>query len=78
MRRKPSLVLVLAMLFLLCGCGLSEQAEPVPTVEAQMGEGLNVGYAKVDITPEYSVGIGGYSDSETRRSQGVVNRIYAT
>jgi len=71
-------LVLLAMLLLLCSCGLSEQAEPAPTVEAQMGEGLNVGYAKVDITPEYSVGIGGYSDSETRRSQGVVNRIYAT
>ena len=46
-----------------------------------MGEktGLHAGYAKMDITPDYQVGLGGYSNAETRRNtEGVAERIYAT
>ncbi|MBQ3251931.1 MAG: hypothetical protein IJB02_01645 [Oscillospiraceae bacterium] len=39
---------------------------------------LQIGYAKIDITPDYSVGLGGYSNSETRRSEGVAMPIYTT
>jgi hypothetical protein len=41
--------------------------------------GLLAGYAKIDITPDYEVGLGGYSNAETRRNtEGVADRIYAT
>ena len=43
-----------------------------------MKTGLQVGYAKVSITPDYSVGIGGYSNAETRRSEGVAAPIFTT
>lgn len=40
--------------------------------------GLQVGYAKIDITPDYSIGLGGYSNAETRKSEGVAMPIYTT
>ena len=76
MKRLIAMILILGILPMLFACH-AQEAE-VPTVPAQMGEGLNAGYYKVDITPAYEVGIGGYSDAETRRSQGVADRLYAT
>ena len=45
---------------------------------ATTNTGLQVGYAKIDITPDYVVGLGGYSNSETRKSEGVAMPIYTT
>lgn len=45
---------------------------------ATVKTGLQVGYAKVDITPDYVIGLGGYSNSETRKSEGVAMPIYTT
>ena len=39
---------------------------------------LLVGFAKVDITPDYPVRLAGYSDDEKRISQMVVEHIYTT
>ena len=39
---------------------------------------LLAGYAKINITPDFSVGIGGYSNAETRRSNYVEAPIFAT
>lgn len=76
MKRIVTGFFALLMVLALCACGV--KAEEGPTVPAKMGAGLNAGYHKIDITPEYEVGLGGYSDAETRRSQGVVDRLYAT
>jgi len=43
-----------------------------------MEQGLYAGFAKVDITPDYSVGLSGYSNPENRRSEGIADRIYTT
>jgi len=40
--------------------------------------GLYAGFAKMDITPDYQVGLGGYSNAETRRNTGIAARINAT
>ena len=40
--------------------------------------GLKAGFAKIDITPDFQVGLGGYSNAETRRSEGIAERIYAS
>lgn len=76
MKRITALFLALGIILGLCACG--ENTEQAPTVPAKLGEGLNAGYYKIDITPDYEVGLGGYSDAETRRSQAVVDRLYAT
>ena len=41
-------------------------------------KGLMAGFAKVDITPDYTVGLGGYSNAETRRNVGIAMPIYTT
>lgn len=41
-------------------------------------QGLLAGFAKVDITPDYQVGLGGYSNAESRRNEGIAARIYLT
>ena len=40
--------------------------------------GLLAGYAKIDITPDYQVGLGGYGNAEARRHTDVADRVYAT
>lgn len=39
---------------------------------------LQAGFAKVDVTPDFQVGLGGYSNAMIRRSQGVVAPVYVT
>lgn len=39
---------------------------------------IKVGYARADITPDFSVPLAGFGNSSTRMSQGYVNRQYAT
>ena len=76
MKKFLSLLLALALVLGLCACsgsgenqGEGQQAEP---------EGLQVGYAKINITPDYSVGLSGYSNASDRPSNGFVTYIYAT
>jgi len=40
--------------------------------------GLYAGFAKIDITPDYTVGLSGYSDPESRRHEAVEERVYST
>ncbi len=39
---------------------------------------LKAGFAKIDVTPDYPIGLGGYSNADTRISEGVADKIYAT
>ncbi len=41
-----------------------------------MYESLHAGFAKVDITPDYPIGLAGYSNQETRVSEAIEDRIY--
>ena len=41
-------------------------------------QGLLAGFAKIDITPDYQIGLGGYSNAESRRSVMVEEPIFAT
>ncbi len=43
-----------------------------------MYESLHAGFAKVDITPDYPIGMAGYSNQESRISEAVEDRIYIT
>lgn len=74
MKRWIALLLSLVMMLTLCACGSSTPEE----TQSETPEGLQVGYAKVNITPDYVVGLGGYSDAESRASQGFVDYIYTT
>ena len=69
MKKFLTLFLSLTMVLLLCACGGGAKADP---------NALKVGYAKVNATPGYIVGLGGYSDAETRASIGFLDYIYVT
>lgn len=75
MKKLLSILLAVAIVFGLCACAGSgsegDNAEPKL-------EGLCAGYSKIDVTPSFSVGLGGYSDAETRRSDSIVSKIFVT
>ena len=74
MKRALSLFLVLVLTLGLCACDASQPEQTEGPKEA----GLQIGYAKINITPDFSVGLGGNSDMETRRSTGFADYIYIT
>ena len=79
MKRALSLILcVLLTLSLFVGCNSDTQPTETttPTTEAPKAHTLQVGYGRVDITPEYSVPLSGRHDEVF--SEKIVNRLYAT
>lgn len=72
MKKIVTLLLAMAMVFGLCACAGTDQNE------APEQDQLLVGFAKVNITPSYSVSLGGYGDESTRLSEGFIDYLYAT
>lgn len=64
--------LVAAMLLGLCACGSGSESDS-DTAKVQ---GLQVGYAKTDITPDYSCPMGGYGNSSNRMSDGLLDWLF--
>lgn len=56
------------------------QADALETANAvlESTEGFRVGYARVDITPEKSVPLGGFGNTSKRMSTNILRRIYMT
>lgn len=77
MKKLITLLLAFAMVFSLCACSGGTGGES-DAEQGGLGEGLSVGWGRVNITPDYSLGIGGYSDAETRRSEGYLDYLYIT
>ena len=77
MKKIIAICLALMMILGLCACTSSGNAEETQG-GAAAASGLQIGYAKINVTPDFSVGLGGYSDAETRRSEGFVEYIYTT
>ena len=75
MKRIITLLLAMVMTLSLCACAGSGDAQQT---DAAKTEGLQVGYAKIDITPTYEVGLHGYGDTAKRASQGFLDYIYST
>lgn len=71
MKRFGTFLLALVMVLSLCACGGSGE-------EGKPAEGLQVGFSKVNVTPDIPVGLGGYSNSETRKSEGLMDYVYIT
>ena len=70
MKKLISVLLSLCILFGLCACGGAGDAD-----QSQAG-GLQAGYGRENITPDFPVGMGGYSDSETRKSgMGISSKV---
>ena len=77
MKKILCLLLALVMTIGLCACTGSGEKQSQGD-QAAAAEGLQIGYAKINVTPSYSVGLSGYSDAETRKSEGFITYIYAT
>ena len=75
MKKFLSLLLALVMVLGLCAC--ADSGEGADNGE-QAPAGLQIGYAKINITPDYSVGLSGYSNASERPSNGFVTYIFAT
>ena len=76
MKKIAALILVAVMVLGLCACGQNEQS--VETTAAASATGIQVGYSTMDITPKYSVPLGGYGNSSFRMSDGFLDYIYTT
>ena len=72
MKKLLTILLAAVMVLSLCACAGSGEGEQ------ESAAGLQAGFARVNITPDFSVGLGGYSDAETRRSEGFIDYIYIT
>ena len=75
MKKFLSVLLALVMVLGLCACAGSGEGAGE---EQQAPAGLQVGYAKINVTPDYSVGLSGYSNASERMSNGFVTYIFAT
>ena len=83
MKRILSLVLIAVMVLSLVACGGNAQQTGESNGEAdllaQLKDGqMLVGYAKVDITPEDSVPMTGFGNTDQRMSEGYQTPIFAT
>jgi len=74
MKKLISVLLTLCILLGLCACGNSGSGEN----DQPQTAALKAGYGRENITPDHPVGMGGYSDSETRKSGLVLDYIYTT
>ena len=72
MKKIICLLLTFVMVMSLCACaGGGGSAESAPT-------GLQVGYARENITPEDSVPLGGYGNADSRFSKGYLDYLFGT
>ena len=71
MKRFLCVILGICMLLGLCACANNNTTTEVESP-------LKVGFGRVDVTPDYSVGLGGYSNAETRRSTGIADYLFVT
>lgn len=85
MKRTITWLLLLALVLGLMGCESNTPQTETEQMEATQTEAtlspitaFSVGYAKVDVTPDFSVPLNGYGNIETRMSTGFLDRIYAT
>ena len=74
MKKLISILMTLCILLGLCACGSAGGGDN----DQPQTAALQAGYARENITPDHPVGMGGYSDSETRKSQNVLDYIYTT
>ena len=73
MKKLLSILLTVAIVLGLCACGGSANQESQTKAAA-----LEAGFGRENVTPDWPVGMAGYSDSETRKSKNVLDYIYLT
>lgn len=76
MKKILSVMLSLLLIIGLFGCGSADANKGNP--ELANDNRYRVGYAREDITPDYSVGLSGYGNTSQRMSKSVLDKIYLT
>lgn len=71
------MVITLSVGFLGCQSDTQNETAVAQTADSTI-DTFSVGYAKIDVTPDFSVPLNGYGNIETRMSTGFLDRIYAT
>ena len=77
MKKFFSVILAVLMLLSLCACGAAEGGAAGGEATAAGGQ-MQVGYGKVNITPDMSLPLSGYGNTEKRMSDGFMDYLYAT
>ena len=79
MKKLLALLLVVVQVFALCACKESNNTEGnVTTMNTNAENSLRVGYARENVTPNYSIPLAGYGNSQDRISREVDYRLFAT
>lgn len=79
MKKLLCLTLAVFMLLGMVACGGSGDAGKESTPEEQTPAAqLEIGFGKINITPTYSVGLGGNGTDKNRRSTGLISYLFAT
>ena len=79
MKKALCILLSALMLLSLCACGAAEGGSSAnDTTAAAASSKMQVGYGKVNITPEMSLPLQGYGNTSLRMSDGFVDYLYAT
>ena len=69
MKKILAMTLALVTVLSLCACGAGGEKKP---------EGLQIGYSRQSIMPDGPVGMAGYTDHTTRKSEGYLDIVYTT
>ena len=78
MKKIISFALFFALMLSLCACGAASSPGETTAANAEVTGGLQVGFARANITPEDSVPLGGYGNTSTRMSEGMLDYIYTS
>ena len=73
MKKLITLLFVFSLLLSLCACSNSKS-----DASDNSPSGLQIGYGRANVTPDTPAGLGGYSNAESRLSQGFLDYIYIT
>ena len=72
------IISIFLCMVLLAGCSSGASAGTTEGTQPQKERTLQVGYARADITPTESIPLSGFQNYQTRLSDGVTERLYAT
>ena len=72
MKKYLTILLAAALLLTLMGCTTPQQEETPPPAPQE------VGYSKVDITPDFTVGLSGYDNADKRLATGILSNLSLT
>ena len=77
MKKVISLLLAVLLVFGLCACG-EEAPTGTAAGDTEAPEGLQVGFARKNITPDYSVPLSGYGNTSMRMSTDMLDYLYTS